>query len=104
MSSQKRYEIEPVPLVVETASGTDILLVDVKNLTKLQARQVFTNGRMRSEGEQKAFLIEQASKERRATKTTEIPAWTVKNGRVIFQKGATLTAGELATIITQITK
>ena len=104
MSSQKRYEIEPVPLVVETASGTDILLVDVKNLTKLQARQVFANGRMRSEGEQKAFLIEQTSKERRATKTTEIPAWRVRNGRVIFEKGATLTAGELATIITQIAK
>jgi len=80
------------------------LLVDVKNLTRDQARQVFAKGRIRSDGEQKAFLVEQQSVARRLTKTTEIPAWRIKNGRVVFEKGATLSAGELATIITQITK
>jgi hypothetical protein len=104
LSAQKRYESEPVPLVIETDKGTDILLVDVKNLTRDQARQVFAKGRIRSDGEQKAYLVEQQSVTRRLTKTTEIPAWRIKNGRVVFEKGATLSAGELATIITQITK
>lgn len=103
ISMQRRYECEPLPLVVNTQSGTDVLLVDVKNMTRDQARQVFAKGRIRSEGEQKAWLVGQQSKN--VTPITQnTPAWTIKNGRVLFQKGATLTAGELATIITQITK
>jgi hypothetical protein len=104
LSAQKRYETEPVPLVIETEHGTDILLVDVKNLTRDQARQVFAKGRIRSDGEQKAYLVEQQSLARRTAKTSEIPAWRIVKGRVVFEKGATLSAGELATIITQITK
>jgi len=34
LSAQKRYEKEPIPLVVNTDHGTDILLVDVKNMTR----------------------------------------------------------------------
>jgi hypothetical protein len=47
-------------------------------------------------------MVEQESKTRAITHTPQ--AWTIKGGRVIFNKGATLSAGELATIITQITK
>ena len=90
--------------MIETDNGTDILLVDVKNLTRDQAKQVFAKGRMRSEGEQKAFLIESRTKHRNASRQSEIPAWRIVKGRVVFEKGATLSAGELATIITQITK
>ena len=104
LSAQKRYENEPVPLVVNTEQGTDILLVDVRNMTRDQAKQVFAKGRIRSEGEQKAWLIEQNSRNVTPQVSQSVPAWTVKNGRVVFQKGATLTAGELATIITQITR
>ena len=104
LSAQKRYENEPVPLIVNTEQGTDVLLVDVRNMTRDQAKQVFAKGRIRSEGEQKAWLIEQNSRNVAPSISQSVPAWTVKNGRVIFQKGATLTAGELATIITQITK
>ena len=102
LSAQKRYETEPVPLVINTQTGTDVLLVDVKNMTRDQAKQVFAKGRIRSEGEQKAWLVEQQS--RSVPITQNAPAWRVRNGRVIFEKGATLTAGELATIITQIAK
>ncbi len=104
LSAQKRYETEPVPLIVDTEQGTDILLVDVKNLTRDQAKQVFAKGRIRSEGEQKAFLVELRSKQKSLSRQTEIPAWRIIKGRVVFEKGATLSAGELATIITQITK
>ena len=102
ISLQRRYECEPVPLLINTETGTDTLLVDVKNMTRGQARQVFAKGRIRSEGEQRAWLVEQQSKSITITQT--VPSWRIKNGRVVFEKGATLSAGELATIITQITK
>jgi hypothetical protein len=89
-------------LLINGMNGTDVLLVDVKNLTQSQSRQIFAKGRIRSEGEQKAWMVEQESKSRAITHTPQ--AWTIKGGRVIFNKGATLSAGELATIITQITK
>jgi hypothetical protein len=102
ISMQRRYETEPVPLLINGMNGTDVLLVDVKNLTQSQSRQIFAKGRIRSEGEQRAWMVEQESKSRAITHTPQ--AWTIKGGRVIFNKGATLSAGELATIITQITK
>jgi len=102
ISMQRRYETEPVPLLINTDNGTDVLLVDVKNLTRDQSRQIFAKGRIRSEEEQRAWMVEQESKVRAVAHTPQ--AWTIKGGRVIFNKGATLSAGELATIITQITK
>jgi hypothetical protein len=103
LSLQKRYEQEPIPLIVNTSNGTDVLLVDAKNMTREQVKQVFAKGRIRTEGEQKAFLAQQASNNAKPCQQGK-PAWTVKNGRVIFEAGTTLTAGELATILAQITK
>jgi hypothetical protein len=72
-------------------------------MTKEQAAQVFTGNRVRTEGEQKAYIMQQRSEQARPV-GTNLSAWTVKNGRVIFNQGASLSAGELATIITQLTK
>jgi hypothetical protein len=103
LSLQERYLDEPLPLVVETDNGTDILLVKTREMTTGQARQVFGNGRIRTEGEQKAWLIDRASKAAKPV-GSNISAWKIKAGRVEFQAGATLSAGELATIITQLTR
>jgi len=103
-SLQERYIEEPVPLVVHTDEGTDILLVQAKNMTKEQANQVFAPGRIRTEGEQKALLMQQRSNAARPINKDSAPAWTIKSGRVIFREGTSLTAGELATIIAQLTK
>lgn len=103
LSLQERYIDEPVPLVVETENGTDILLVKAREMTAGQARQAFGNGRIRTEGEQKAWLIDRASKNAKPV-GTNVAAWKIKAGRVEFQAGATLSAGELATIITQLTR
>lgn len=102
-SMQERYLTEPVPIIVHTDNGTDVLLVEAKNMTKEQANQVFAPGRIRTEGEQKAWLMQQRSM---AAKPIggNVSAWTIKGGRVVFSAGATLSAGELATIITQLTK
>ena len=103
MSMQERYIKEPIPIIVHTDGGTDVLLVEAKNMTKEQANQVFAPGRVRTEGEQKAWLMQQRSMAAKPA-GTNIPAWTVKSGKVTFNQGATLSAGELATIITQLTK
>lgn len=102
-SVQERFLNEPIPLVIETENGTDILRVSVKNMTGNQARQIFGKGRIRTEGEQKAWLTDQRAKKAKPA-GSNIPAWTIKAGRVCFNEGATLSAGELATIITQLTK
>ncbi len=102
-SMQERYLTEPVPIIVHTGTGTDVLLVEAKNMTKEQANQVFAPGRIRTEGEQKAWLMQQRSMAARPVGTNVSP-WKIKGGRVEFQAGATLSAGELATIITQLTK
>lgn len=102
-SVQERFLSESIPLIVETDSGPDVLMVSVKNMTRGQAQQIFGKGRIRTEGEQKAWLVDQRSKKAKPA-GTNIPAWTIRGGRVFFNEGATLSAGELATIITQLTK
>jgi len=102
-SLQERYIEEPVPVIVHTADGTDVLLVKAKDMTKEQAAQVFAPGRIRTEGEQKAYLMQQRSNAAKPI-GSNISPWSIKGGRVVFHTGATLSAGELATIITQLTK
>ena len=103
LSAQTRYETEPVPMVVETDNGPDILLVQVKNMTQKQARQAFTNGRLRTEGEQRAKLIEDRSNAARPVKDIGKP-WKIVNGKLHVVSGVTFSAGELASILAQIAK
>ena len=104
ISMQRQYTDSPIPLVIHTSHGTDVLLVEAKNLTQQQVKQVFAREHVRTEGEQKAWLVQSESEANKPATTSAEPAWKVRNGKVIFTKGATLTAGELATIITQIAK
>lgn len=103
LSMQERYLTESIPLIVHTDTGTDVLLVEAKNMTKEQANQVFAPGRIRTEGEQKAWLIQQRSNAAKPVGTNMSP-WKIKNGRVEFLAGATLSAGELVTIMTQLVR
>jgi len=102
LSAQKRYETEPVPMVVETDDGTDVLLVHAKNMTSKQARQAFTNGRLRTEGEQRAKLIEDRSNAAKPVDAVAQP-WRISRGKLEV-KGVLFTAGDLASILTQLTK
>ena len=78
-------------------------IAEKADLTKEQANQVFAPGRIRTEGEQKAWIMQQRSMAAKPV-ASNVPAWTIRSGRVVFQQGASLSAGELATIITQLTK
>lgn len=103
LSVQERLIKEPVPLVVETDNGTDILLVSTRDMTTAQAKQVFAKDRVRTEGEQKAWLVDQRAKKAKPC-GDNVPCWSIKGGRAVFNAGAALTAGELATILTQLTR
>jgi hypothetical protein len=103
-SLQERYITEPIPLIIHTDDGTDMMLVQAKNMTKEQAAQCFAPGRIRTEGEQKAWMMQQRSNAARPVNKDSAPAWTIKGGRVIFREGTSMSAGELATIIAQLTK
>jgi hypothetical protein len=103
LSQQIKYENEPIPLIVHTPDGsTDTLMVRARDMTRDQAKQAFANGRIRTEGEQKAMLIEQRSKSSPIPEGVSSPAWTIKGGKVVFERQVTLTARELGMIISQL--
>ena len=97
-SMQERYIEEPIPLIVHTDEGTDVLLVKAKDMTKEQANQVFANGRLRTEGEQKALLMQQRSV---ASKPVVSRPWTIKGSKAIIN-GVEFTRKELAGIVAQM--
>lgn len=102
-SDQVKHLEAPVEMVVENGDSTDVLLVSVENLTSQQAAQVFASDHIRTTGEQKAWLVSKRMKSAKPM-IEGSPAWHIKAGRVIFHQGASFTAGELASILTQVTK
>jgi hypothetical protein len=101
-SLQERYLDEPIPLVVHTESGeTDILLVKAREMTKDQANQVFANGRLRTEGEQKAWLIQQQSNKSRDIIPAQETGYKIKGKKVIIN-GVEFTRRQLASILAQM--
>jgi hypothetical protein len=100
-SMQERYIEEPVPIIVHTDEGTDVLLVRAKDMTKEQANQVFAPGRIRTEGEQKAWLMQQRSNNaRNVTEAAQMP-WKVKGGKVIIN-GVEFTRKQLHVILAEM--
>lgn len=100
-SLQERYIDEPIPLVVHTENGTDILLVKAREMTKEQANQAFATGRIRTEGEQKAYLIQQESNAAKNVTPPIITPWKIKGAKVEIN-GVLFTRKELAGILAQM--
>ena len=100
-SLQERYIDEPIPLVVHTENGTDILLVKAREMTKEQANQAFATGRIRTEGEQKAYLIQQESNDAKNVTPPIITPWKIKGAKVEIN-GVLFTRKELAGILAQM--
>ena len=98
-SMQERYIEEPIPIIVHTDEGTDVLLVQAKNMTKEQASQVFAPGRIRTEGEQKAWLMQQKSNSARPV--TSSKPWSIKGSKIIIN-GLEFTRKELTAILAQM--
>ena len=100
-SLQERYIDEPIPLVVHTENGTDVLLVKAREMTKEQANQAFGSGRIRTEGEQKALLIQQESNAAKNVTPPIITPWKIKGAKVEIN-GVLFTRKELAGILAQM--
>jgi hypothetical protein len=100
-SLQERYIDEPIPLVVHTDTGTDVLLVKAREMTKEQANQVFATGRIRTEGEQKAYLIQQGSTAAKNVTPAMQTPWKIKGSKVEIN-GVMFTRKELAGILAQM--
>jgi hypothetical protein len=98
-SMQERYISEPIPLIVHTAEGTDVLLVKAKDMTKEQANQVFALGRLRTEGEQKALLMQQQSNAARPVTTSK--PWSIRGSKIIIN-GLEFSRKELTAILAQM--
>ena len=100
-SLQERYIEEPVPVIVHTEQGTDVLLVKAKDMTKEQANQVFATGRIRTEGEQKAFLVQQESRRAADKKEAVDRPWRIRGHKAIIN-GVEFTRKELYAILSQM--
>ena len=100
-SMQERYIEEPVPVIVHTDDGTDVLLVKAKDMTKEQAAQVFAPGRIRTTGEQKAYLVQQASHRAIDKKDAVEKPWKIRGHRVIINN-VEFTRKELYAILSQM--
>lgn len=100
-SMQERYIEEPVPVIVHTKDGTDVLLVKAKDMTKEQAAQVFAPGRVRTEGEQKAYLVQQASHRASDKKEAVEKPWKIRGHKVIINN-VEFTRKELYAILSQM--
>ena len=104
-SMQERFIDEPIPLIVHTDGGTDVLLVKAKDLTKDQATQVFGSNRLRTEGEQKAWLIQQRSNSIRTVGDAQ--PWRLSGDSLIVRTASgelRFPRSQLAAFVAQLTK
>lgn len=102
LSDQERcLEEDKLDLVVLHEGRVDVLKVDPRSLTKEQARQVFASDHIRDQGEQRAWMeAQQQRKKEKAFKR----GYTIKDGEVVFQRHARLTAHEIAHLLEELQK
>ena len=87
-------------MIIVNEGETDIHMVQAKNMTKEQADQIFTANRIRTEGEQKAWILQ---RQQNAVKPTPayLKPWTIKGSKVLIN-GLEFTRKELAGILAQM--
>lgn len=91
-AEQEKWMTCPVPLLVRAAKGWETLRTPVRNLTQMQARQVFARHCVRSEGEQRAWLEGQSA-------LKSVPAddaFRVVGGKLVVMHPTTLTRKQVA--------
>lgn len=96
IAEQERLLDGYVDLVVKTASGVDTLRVRVRDLSRRQVRQVFSNGTIRDKGAQRAWL-EDHLKVPQAK-----PSWSIRGKTVVFYSPCTLSRQDILAIASQL--
>jgi hypothetical protein len=83
ISLQQRFETEPIPLIVMRNDEPDVLLVKREDMTAAQANQAFRNGRLSTEGEQRAWIEDYKMKAQTAKPAgSEAASWEIR-GKVL---------------------
>jgi len=98
-SEQGRLMSGSVELLVIRDSGTDCLNVQCRDLTRDQCKQVFSSKGVRSLSAQRAFMEDRRKK---LPCNAGLPAWQIKNGKVIFNSACELSRKELSIILSQL--
>ena len=85
ISLQQRFETEPIPLIVLTNTGdVDVLMVKREDMTAAQANQAFRNGRLSTEGEQRAWIEDFKMKASAAKPAgSQAASWEIKGKELI---------------------
>ena len=109
LSDQRRALNDGIPLYEPTADGeTTHRIVRPEDLNPFEASQVFApGGAIRSPEEQRAYLAKRKSRnavEGKRVETVDVPDYTIKGQKVTFNAGCTLTVGQIANILQQLTK
>ncbi len=106
-SAQKKYIEEPVPvLTCDEGQPDDHLLVNVRDLSPRQVKQVFNNGKLRTLAQQKVWLTEYRRREfdkYSLKQSQERPSWQIRGKKVEFSAHTVLSAREIAAILSQLT-
>lgn len=101
LSQQEKFAAEPIELLVHEDGKTDVLKVHVKNLTASQSQQVFAKDHIRDIAEQRAFMFDKSASTLFPAIEKEMP-YRIKKGSVQFTKNCTLSAKEVAEILSNI--
>jgi len=103
LSVQEKFTRESIPVMIRKDDGDfDILLVKFQDLTPDQSRQVFRNGRLATEGEQRAW-IEDFILKGRSKKASDEKPWELTNKELIVGN-VRFSAAQLAQFLAQLTK
>jgi hypothetical protein len=103
LSVQERFTREPIPVIVQCDDdNTDVLLINYQDLTPQQSKQVFRNGRLATEGEQRAWIEDYKLKNAKPRKHEEAPWKLTKNELIVGD--IHFTAKQLAGFLAQLTK
>ena len=84
VETQKKYFKEPVEVLVTTVRGPDKLLVEVQNLTRDQINQVFTADRVRTVGEQRAYIASVDRRTKAQAQGEDLRQRFVRRGRKVI--------------------
>lgn len=105
ISEQVRYVEEPLELVVEKDGEFDILLVKASDMTPDQAKQVFADDHVRSQGAQRAYLEDMKQKALTAKRAEPLvePFRICGKGKVEFRAGVVMDLHELAALVARMT-
>lgn len=98
---QEKYLRTPIPVLVKTQRDWEMLQIDVRNLTADQAKQAIDGDCVRSQAAQRAWIESNNVKRFNPSADIDLP-WKIVGKRLVIKKDVTLTARELARILSDM--